>query len=559
MNDTSKPEFAEEKKRFLIKRIKEKVFIQNFRETFSDTENKATPWILDFRNVLLDAVFLEAITDSMLSILRKQVTTKVQFGGLESAALPLITSLVLKYSGGNFTVHGFYIRKSRKKSGLLKIIEGEVGEEEIVLVDDILNSGSSVLKQILILESIGKKVSYLCVIVRFRNESEYSDIIKRGIKIISLFSLDDFDFIPKIPENSNQSSNKTLKELKTEWIFSSPHPNFEYVIPKSEPLLVKNKLYFGSDNGTFWCLDKKDGSVLWQRKILHGANSKRIFSSPAYLNNTIYFGGYDGNFYALDAETGKVKWVSFDADWVGSSPCVSSNLNLVFVGMEFSFWKKKGGVAAYDSETGRRVWLTSSSEFTHGSPAFSEKYTIVICGSNDGYVYGIQAKKGTILWSYYAGGEVKGACVLSPNEEYVAVATFNNCYVIFETRTGKLVSKIDTMEANFSSPAWIDNARVVCPSLDKNIYCFSVKEGKIIWKYNTSARVFAKPVLIQDKIYIGTNEGALLVIDKNSGDLVSKRYLIERITNGVSVDSVEKTVFIPTQANQIIKVKLENI
>ena len=48
------------------------------------------------------------------------------------------------------------------------------------------------------------------------------------------------------------------------WRFASPDPNFFHRVPKSFPATDGERVYFGSDSGVFWCLDARDGSIVWR-------------------------------------------------------------------------------------------------------------------------------------------------------------------------------------------------------------------------------------------------------------------------------------------------------
>src|SRR6185436_914631 len=97
-----------------------------------------------------------------------------QVGGMETAGIPLVAAIVMKSLERGTPVNGFYIRKSRKRQGLLKYIEGTLTNEPVILVDDLINSGTSVNKQIAILRDAGMKVSEIFVLLAFREDAAYS-------------------------------------------------------------------------------------------------------------------------------------------------------------------------------------------------------------------------------------------------------------------------------------------------------------------------------------------------------------------------------------------------
>lgn len=535
---------------FVKESIIQSVFVRDKRVIGLNFDELA--WIMDFRSVMLEPCFIDAVTILLYEKIRKCIGVSFQIGGMEVAAVPLITSLVMKSIELQAPISGFFIRKSRKKTGLLNMFEGQISGKPIVLVDDIMNSGSSFLRQIEALEKDGKKVAVVIVILRYREEEYYQELNKRGIKILSLFELNDFKSSLGVSNVKEKEVKLEQAPYKTKWYFASDSPHLEYVMPKSALLLYEDVLYFGADNGYFWAINSHTGDPIWKHKILFGSGSKFIFSSPCAYKGTIFFGAYDGNFYALNAKTGKREWVTYDADAVGSSPCISEKLEYVYVGMEYGFWKKKGGVTAYRCSNGEKMWSFFADDFTHGSPTYSQVNGMVICGSNEGRIYALNAKTGALCWSYDSFGEVKAGCALSPNERYVCVGTFSKKYVVLEVKTGKVIATLETLEANYSTPVWKSNTIVVCASLDRCLYCFDVEKKQILWKYKTFSRIFASPVIYKNVIYFGNNAARLHALDAETGKELEVFQTVERITNKVTIDPKTETLYMLTFANEVI-------
>ncbi|MFQ5810715.1 MAG: PQQ-binding-like beta-propeller repeat protein, partial [Armatimonadota bacterium] len=91
------------------------------------------------------------------------------------------------------------------------------------------------------------------------------------------------------------------------------------------PAVWDNRVFFGSDDGCLYCLDARDGSLLWRfqgspsgRKVM--GNGRLISAWPArggpvVADGNVYFAAgiwptLGVFFYALDAETGEVLWVN---------------------------------------------------------------------------------------------------------------------------------------------------------------------------------------------------------------------------------------------------------
>jgi len=528
--------------------IAKEVFITSDKEKIVSPSGDTSKWLFDFRRVLLQPDVLNAISDIFLEKFKDKFP--LQIGGIEVAAIPLITGLVIGLHERGKKVNGFFIRKSRKKDGLLRMIEGKVTSDKIILVDDILNTGKSFIRQIEVIESLGKKVDTVFSILRFRDLDYYKYFYAKGINVESLFTLDDFSDSLKINNLVDKKEEPIPMPFKAEWCFKSEKPNYYYVVPKSAPAIDEEKIYFGADNGNFWAINQSDGSVAWKYKVGFHSKGKYIFSSPAIYKNLVYFGAYDGNLYALDKETGRRIWMFMDADWIGSSPCIAPNLGMLFVGLEFGLWNKRGGIVALDAETSKKRWEYFMPGLVHSSPAYSAVNNVVVCGSNNFSVYGFGAKTGKLAWEFKTEGEVKESFAFDDERGVVCFGSFDKNLYILETKTGELVYRIKTGEAVYSTPH-IYNGRAYIASLDKTLYCVDLDTGTILWKFATNGRILASPKIIEGKLYIGSNDGRLYELDPETGKNTAFFQATERITNAVAYNPKTKRIFLPTFANEI--------
>ena len=542
----------DERYKKLKEEIARNVFVTKDKERIVDLNGEDVRWLFDFRRVLLRPDILDNLGEIFWDTF--QDLPHFQIGGIEVAAIPLITALALKLREKGRRANGFFIRKSRKKEGLLRMIEGALTDEHIVLVDDIINSGKSFIRQVEVLEGLGRKVDTVFAILRFRDIDYYTYFHDKGIKVESLFTLDDFADVLHVKNLVDKKDKPVPMPFKAEWQFISENPNHFYVVPKSAPIADDRKIYFGADNGNFWAINQSDGSVAWKHKISLHSKGKYIFSSPVILKDIVYFGAYDGNFYALDKETGKPKWTFMEADWIGSSPCVAQSLGLIFVGLEFGFWKKQGGIAALDAGTGKKKWDYSFFGLTHGSPAYCKSRKVVVIGSNDFGVYCFKAKSGELIWKYQTEGEIKESFAFDEKRGFVAFGSFDKHVYVLKIKTGELVYKIETGEGIYSTPL-IREDRLYAASLDKKLYCVDLNTGTIAWEFATSGRIFASPEMIGDSIYIGSNDGRLYELDASTGKNIAFFQATERITNKITHNEQTGKIFLPTFANEIYCLK----
>jgi outer membrane protein assembly factor BamB/orotate phosphoribosyltransferase len=513
-------------------------------------------WSFDFRPLFMDANALDRLCGALWETLKRE--ENIQLGGLETTAIALVAGMLLKGKEFGVATNGFYIRKSRDKDGLQNCIEGTVTDRKIVLMDDVLNSGSSILRQVKLLEAEGKKVHAISVIVRFRDLPSYTYFTERGIKIISLYTLDDFPPTGGVKEFGKQNTPAVMETpFAVEWKFQSLTPSFFHVVPKSTPVLDDTRLYFGTDNGSFWALNQSDGSVVWEHKPFRTAKDRHIFSSPALYDGFLYFGSHDGNVYALESGTGTVRWAYREADWVGSSPCVASELSLVYIGLQFGWWNKKGGIVALDAKSGKKKWWKTFSADVLGSPAYSKTFNAVVIGADDGHVYCYNAANGDEKWKFKADKGVRASFAFDEERGYVAFGSADRFLYVLNAETGAVVRMIETFEPIWSTP-FLKDGRLYVGLLDRRILCADIESGNIYWTFFAKSRIFSTPELIDGKVYCGSNDGRLYVLDSEIGKHLETFQATERIMNKIAYNPVSKRIFIMTYANEVYCLSREN-
>src|SRR3989449_7657571 len=244
-------------------------------------------WLIDLRMTLLDGASLELIADLFWERFADRLPFQV--GGLETGAIPLVAAIAIAGQKRGTPVNAFVVRKERKPHGLSKTIEGVLTADPIVIVDDLINSGSGMEKVRAVLGEAGHRFRDLFVVIDYEAEEGRQWLQQYDVGLTSLCRLVEFrlGLKPSAPR-------VTRSEFREVWRFRSPEPNYFHVVPKSTPALDDRRGFFGSDSGGFWGLGEDTGAVGW---ALWGEGGGRgeIWSSPAGSPRPGYFGRYDGN------------------------------------------------------------------------------------------------------------------------------------------------------------------------------------------------------------------------------------------------------------------------
>ena len=155
---------------------------------FTLSSGKKSNYYLDGRIISLDPLGADMIGRIFLSKLNFPFD---KIGGPATAAIPLITALSLTAKvHQNKDIPGFYIRSSAKEHGLTNKIEGNIKRgDDVVIVDDTVTSGGSIINTILEIQKIGANIKH-SLSVFDRNEGGVQKINQLGVKHYSIFKYD---------------------------------------------------------------------------------------------------------------------------------------------------------------------------------------------------------------------------------------------------------------------------------------------------------------------------------------------------------------------------------
>jgi orotate phosphoribosyltransferase len=117
----------------------------------------------------------------------KNLTSIGLVGGMESAAIPIITATVLEYYRQGLPLEGFYVKKERKHHGTKRQVEGILDQNwQTLIVDDVVTTGNSIGKVIEAVLDIGGKIAGIISLID-RGTEKFT-----GYNYQSIFTMEDF-------------------------------------------------------------------------------------------------------------------------------------------------------------------------------------------------------------------------------------------------------------------------------------------------------------------------------------------------------------------------------
>ncbi len=133
---------------------------------FTLTSGVTSDYYIDCKEIILDAEGLLLVGKMILDKIKEWEATAV--GGMELGSVPISTGVSLISATEGWPLDNFIIRKSAKEHGTGKKIEGKLlPGTRVVVVEDVVSSGSSALKVIDVVREAGAVVAgVVCIVDR---------------------------------------------------------------------------------------------------------------------------------------------------------------------------------------------------------------------------------------------------------------------------------------------------------------------------------------------------------------------------------------------------------
>ena len=331
----------------------------------------------------------------------------------------------------------------------------------------------------------------------------------------------------------------------------------------SSPLVEGNRLYYVSNRAELMCLDtqgfrdgKNDGVT--DEKLTGEFNADVVWR------------------FDMIEEVG-----SLPHNLANSSPVIYGDLIFVSTsnGQDESHVNipspKAPAIIAVNKKTGKLVWEDNSvfDRILHGQWSSPTVGTIggvvqVIHAQGDGWIRGYEALTGKKLWEFDTNpkdsvwpktrNELISTPVVYEDRVYIANGQdpehgegVGHMYCIDATKRGDitktgLVWQYDKIRRSISTPA-IKDGIVYESDFSGFLHCLDAKTGQVYWVHDLFAAVWGSPVLIDDKLYLGDEDGDVIIMQAGK----TKKVLGE-MNMGSSVYST------PVPANGVLYISNRN-
>lgn len=269
------------------------------------------------------------------------------------------------------------------------------------------------------------------------------------------------------------------------------------------PIVAKQTLYvaLSREEQSLVAYDLDNAIVRWQKPF------GDIESAPLLMEGRLYVAALDGKISCIDAADGKALWTfsvpaSRRSSAVRSSPASDGDV-LVF-GCD------NGTLYAVAVKDGTLRWSAKAGASIAGSPAVSSG--LVFVGSLDGTFYAFDAASGTMKWSRPLGSPIYASPAVDAGR--VFIGTSGGVFAALGAGTGEIVWQ-GRLGSVINAAPLVSGSVVYVASLDKTLHAFSASAGERLWQYTTKGRIKTMPViargflilLTEDRSVLGFSEG----------------------------------------------------
>lgn len=255
-------------------------------------------------------------------------------------------------------------------------------------------------------------------------------------------------------------------------------------IPTDPPLILA-----AANNGDLVAFEAGDagGTTAWR---FHAGSD--IYGPPAFdaVRGHIYFGASDRQLYALDAR-GLFLWRFATGDNIATQPTIVNDL--VIFGSEDHF------IYAVEAQGGALRWQKSTNGAVVSSPALDTSGHTLVAGSDDGTVYAFDAASGVEHWTFDTGGAVEAPIVISQSVAYVA--SRDGALYALDTGTGELRWRSQFGDALRTAPA-IAGKSIYIVDTGYHLRAIDRQTGRQLWK--SGAQYSGRPIMLGEQVLVAS-------------------------------------------------------
>lgn len=305
-------------------------------------------------------------------------------------------------------------------------------------------------------------------------------------------------------KNSLPTSPQITPQQTTENKSNQEQPVYGWGGIFASALLLQDHVLVGTQAGFFYCLDQKNGELLWRydttEKILGAANA---FYEPNTQQYRVIVGSYDTNLHCLSASSGQLLWKYATTSYINGTPAIDGLIGVV--------GSCDSQLYVIDLLTGKSQVVISTGAHIAGSPVISQDQVIV--GNYSNTIVAVSIAQSKIMWEFHTTNKESAFCSIPAlNEHVVILGSRQGMVYCLDRHTGKLRWEFATY-AEVDSPPVLFGQTVLFGARNGRIYAIDIDTGKKLWALEVGSEIISAPVIIENSLLITSLDGKIQLWD----------------------------------------------
>jgi outer membrane protein assembly factor BamB len=309
------------------------------------------------------------------------------------------------------------------------------------------------------------------------------------------------------------------------------------------PVVIDSVVLLGTMRGDLYAIHSGTGQTLgWINlgEAIHGSPAVERFVAVVALANT------QASLVSYDFYNGSVRWRRAYGD-IEMTPLKVENR--IYVG------NLQGLFFAIETVEGNEIWhfaLPDNTRLTgiRSSPALSG--TTIVFGTDDGWVYALEAEDGSLIWRVQAGAPVWATPAIANG--LVVVGTIDGEVVALELASGRLQWRYQA-GSPVHAGALLDGNHAVIGTLGGSLRALEITTGQVVWETDAGGPINAQMVAASRTGYVGTLIREILAVDLDSGEILWRESLSGRVKSSAAVAGTQ--LFVATDDRVLVALREE--
>ena len=341
-----------------------------------------------------------------------------------------------------------------------------------------------------------------------------------------------------------------------------------------QPAYNDGNIYTIDSNGLIHSINSSDGDENWSYSL-----NLDVTSGISFHNGYLFFGTFDGKIYGYDIDRLKLSNDFFDdlnvINLLNKKTLdpdmmieLNSEVSAPITGMDEKIFVRlsDGDTLAINYKTSSIIWQYHGKNVTlniKGSGSISTSFNNIFVARDDGTLISLSHDSGKLNWltsiSPRSGrNELESLrdVEMTPllDDGIVFVGSYQGSLIAVDSLTGTLIwSNPMSVRSNLDT----DEYNIYVATEDGSIFALDKYTGDIVWKSSVNSKLFLTQSLVYEN-YIATlsTSGHIVIVDRNTGNLLSLQELISPIDYQSRFLIIDKILYIVTKNGRLNSIQI---